>query len=200
MDHVLYALDAQSGTEIWRYDGAQSALAAAPAFATSKGSETLYLGSLDGHLYAIQARTGDLLWEKEVDGGVWATPLVPSEAGQDASALYFGTLSGTVYALSTTDGSELWVQSVEGEVRGTPAYANGMIYVGCEDGKLYAFDVDSGMQGISPLGQQLERASIYASPVYDGRQLYIVATDGQVFALDPQENAIVWQTNPIEQD
>lgn len=129
---------------------------------------------------------------------MWATPLILQQDG--VSALYFGTLDGTIYALDTKDGSEIWKQTVPDEVRGTPALVDGKVYFGCADGKLYAFDAQSGQEIPSPLGQQIENASIYASPVYDGQQLYVVATSGDVFALDPAKNAIVWQTNPLEQN
>jgi glucose dehydrogenase len=50
---------------------------------------------------------------------------------------------------------------------------------------------------MSPLGMQLEKASIYTSPVFDGTYLYVVSTSGEVFALDVKRNAIVWQNNPL---
>jgi glucose dehydrogenase len=30
--------------------------------------------------------------------------------------------------------------------------------------------------------------------------LYIVATNAEVFALDPERNAVVWRTNPLQAD
>jgi outer membrane protein assembly factor BamB len=71
------------------------------------------------------------------------------------------------------------------------------VHFGCEDGKLYAFDAQEGTEVVSPLGQTLEDASIYTSPVFDGTRLYVVATNGQIFAVDPERDAIVWQTNPL---
>jgi outer membrane protein assembly factor BamB len=192
MDHSLYAVDDTDGSLLWEFAGAPGALPATPALA----NEVLYFGSLAGHMYAAQAQEGSPLWDKEVDGGMWSTPLILDQDG--SSALYFGTLNGTIYALDTKDGSELWSTQVPGEVRGSPAYVDGTLYFGCADGRLYAFDARTGQETISPLGQQIENASIYASPVYDGQQLYVVATSGDVFALDPSRSAIVWQTNPLE--
>jgi outer membrane protein assembly factor BamB len=194
MDHVLYAVDSQDGNQVWRFDESAGALPAAPAIADG----VLYFGSLDGYVYAVQAETGTLLWKHKVDGGVWATPLVYDHPDQNTPTLSFGTLGGQVYALNAQDGSTLWEQSVGGEVRGAPAYANSRLYFGCEDGQLYVFDAYQGTPQLSPLGQQLENASIYTSPVFDGQRLYVVATDGQVFALDPVENTVLWKTNPLE--
>jgi outer membrane protein assembly factor BamB len=194
MDHSLYAVDDADGSLIWAFTGEPGALPATPAIA----DEVLYFGSLAGRMYAVQAENGVLKWDKAIDGGMWATPLILAQDG--VSALYFGTLDGAIYALDTRDGSELWKQQVPDEVRGTPAHVDGTLYFGCADGKLYAFDARSGQETVSPLGQQIENASIYASPVYDGQQLYVVATNGAVFALDPARNAIVWQVNPLERN
>jgi outer membrane protein assembly factor BamB len=193
MDHTLYAVDEASGSLAWKFTGEPGALPATPAI----DQGILYFGSLSGHMYAVQARDGALLWDKEIEGGVWATPLVLDRDG--VSALYFGTLDGAVYALDTQDGSELWKQTVPGEVRGSPAHVDGTVYLGCADGQVYAFETGNGQQAISPLGQQIENASIYASPVYDGEQLYVAVTNGEVLALDLGRNAIAWRTNPLEQ-
>jgi len=190
MDHQLYAVDAQTGQELWRFAGSTSALPASPALVEG----VLYVGSLDGHVYAVESDSGSLLWEVQLAGGIWGTPRI------EGDTLFTGTLNGQVYALSTADGSKIWQSEADGEIRGSVAYVDGTVYCGSEDGQLYAFDAQSGAQTASPLGQQIEDASIHTAPVYDGEQLYIVATDGQVFALDLERKAIVWRTNPLEQD
>ena len=188
MDHSLYAIDDTSGTQIWQFTGTPGAFAATPAHAQG----ALYVGSLSGRIYAVQAKDGTLIWEKELDGGMWATPRLYPEDGQEPSVLYIGTLSGMVYALDPQDGSELWKQELPGEIVGTPAYVNGKLYVGCDDGRLYTFDAQSGTPDISLLGPELGGAAIYASPVFDGELLYVAAASGQVYAIDPDRDVIVW--------
>ena len=97
-----------------------------------------------------------------------------------------------VYSLDPQDGSELWKQEVPGEVVGTPAYVNGKLYVGCDDGRLYTFNAQSGTPDIALLGPELGGAAVYASPVFDGELLYVAAASGQVYALDPDRDVIVW--------
>jgi len=190
MDHRLYAVDAQTGQERWRFAESTSALPASPALVEG----TLSVGSLDGHIYAVEGNSGSLLWEAQLAGGIWGTPAI------EGDTLFVGTLEGQVYALSTADGSEIWHSEADGEIRGSLAFEDGTVYCGSADGQLYAFDAQTGAQTASPLGQQIDNAAIHTAPVYDGKQLYIVATDGQVFALDLEHKAIVWKTNPLDQD
>jgi outer membrane protein assembly factor BamB len=187
MDHALYALDDQTGGVKWTFDQAAGALPTAPTLA----QDVLYLNALGGYVYAVDAKTGTLIWEQKVQGSIWGTPLV-----QDG-LVYLGTLDGVMYALDTQNGQTVWSANTEGEIRGTPAYVNGKIYIGNENGKLYAFDAQKGTESASPLGEKLEKASIFTSPVFDGQYLYIVATDGTVFALDLETNTRVWQKNPL---
>jgi outer membrane protein assembly factor BamB len=204
MDHSLYAVDRANGTQVWQFTGHPGALASSPVI-SDDADPILYFGSLGGHVYAVQAATGDLVWEIEVDGGTWASPLLVQDEANGVESLYVGTLNGFFYALDPQDGSEIWRQELPGEIRGAatfvsgPASTTGRVYVACENGRLYAFDAQTGVESLSPLGQQVSEASLYASPVFDGQNLYVVATDGRVYALDPERNAILWQTNPLVQ-
>ena len=103
-----------------------------------------------------------------------------------------------VYARDAQDGSPIWEHSAAGEVRGTPAYVDGVVYIGSENGQLYALSAADGTEQTSPLGQALANASIYTSPIYDGQRLYIVATNAEVYALDVSRNAVLWKTNPLQ--
>jgi outer membrane protein assembly factor BamB len=44
-----------------------------------------------------------------------------------------------VYALDASAGTELWSYATGAPVYSSPAVANGMVYVGSEDGNVYAF-------------------------------------------------------------
>ena len=53
---------------------------------------------------------------------------------------YFGsTGSDKLYALRASNGVLKWSYTVGGQVTSSPVVANGMVYVGSEDGKVYAF-------------------------------------------------------------
>jgi outer membrane protein assembly factor BamB len=198
MDHSLYAVDKGNGSQIWQFTGEPGALAASPVISDDT-SPLLYFGSLGGRVYAVRAETGDVEWEAEVEGGIWSSPLLIQDESNGLNVLYVGTLDGFLYAFNAQDGTKKWEKSLSSEIRGTPAHAAGNVYIGCENGRLYAFDAETGSEKLSPLGQQANEASLFASPVYDGQYLYVVANDGRVFALDPAENDIVWQVNPLEQ-
>jgi outer membrane protein assembly factor BamB len=47
-----------------------------------------------------------------------------------------------VYALNARTGAKLWSYTTGGAVDSPPAVANGMVYVGSDDGKVYAFGLN----------------------------------------------------------
>jgi PQQ-dependent dehydrogenase (methanol/ethanol family) len=65
---VVYALDARSGKQLWRYDPQvpQSSLAKACCDAVNRGVAVykgkVYVGTLDGRLIALEAETGKVVW------------------------------------------------------------------------------------------------------------------------------------------
>jgi outer membrane protein assembly factor BamB len=56
-------------------------------------SDTVYVGSTDAHLYAIDAEQGKLRWKYKVDGKIY------SAAAIDEKHVYFNSVNGTLYAV-----------------------------------------------------------------------------------------------------
>ena len=87
----------------------------------------VYVGSLDGNVYALDARTGGLLWSYATGYGVESSPAVANGVVYVGSE-YLGT--GGVYALDASTGALLWSSAITNSVESSPAVANGIVYVG----------------------------------------------------------------------
>src|SRR6266699_3112872 len=77
------------------------AITAAPAVADG----VVYVGSHDHHLYALEARTGNVLWRYTAGGSITTSAVVA------ADTVYFGAMDGTVYALEARTGGQLWTNN-----------------------------------------------------------------------------------------
>ncbi|WP_415379020.1 PQQ-binding-like beta-propeller repeat protein [Halosimplex sp. TS25] len=90
-DSTLYAVDADSGVEHWRFTGPSDGVTAPPVVADG----TVYVGSRDGSVYAVDTDNGDQEWSFETGNNIdEAAPIV---AG---GRVYIGSQDGTFYALS----------------------------------------------------------------------------------------------------
>jgi outer membrane protein assembly factor BamB len=109
----------------------------------SSDGGTVYVGSYcsystcwDGEVHALDAETGDVQWEEEVSGGVES-----SDPAVVDGTVYVGGVSRDVWALDASDGSVQWQYETAGRVNSSPAVAGDTLYVGSDDGYLYAIRV-----------------------------------------------------------
>jgi len=130
-DDHLYALNAQTGQEQWRFKADGSVYS--PAVADG----TVYAGSRSGHLYALDAQTGREQWRFETDGSVY----LPAVAD---GTVYAGSRDNHLYALDAQTGQEQWRFETDNAIA-APAVADGTVYAGSNDGNLYALGSGSGI-------------------------------------------------------
>src|SRR5688572_14277571 len=88
----------------WKFQ-TQDKIYSSPFFSNN----TLYIGSGDGHVYALDATTGTLRWKFKTGGAVHSSPVV------DSLAVYFLSHDGNAYAVSINDGSLRWKFATKGE-------------------------------------------------------------------------------------
>lgn len=183
MDGTLYALELGSGRLVWRFDTEghtlesgsfgfdRRSIQSSPAVADGR----VFVGSRDGHLYAVDAATGRLAWSSDHEmSWVNSSPAV-------AGGLVFAGSSDNhfVQAVDARTGKERWRAATERLVWSSPAVAGGEVYVGDGSGILYALDRSTGAEH----WRWRAGRRIYSSPVPAGGLLYVGNDDGAVYAL-----------------
>ena len=153
----------------------------APSFADGR----LYVGSENGVLHVLDAKTGRTLWTKAL-GGRLATPVIDS--GRVYALSGDDNAVGTLYALAANDGRELWRRSVNSNGHQSPTVGAGLVVV--TSNRIYAFSAETG-QPLWSYGDEFGVA--YEAALVDG--LVVAADDGKLVALTPG-GAEVWWTEP----
>jgi outer membrane protein assembly factor BamB len=186
-----WALNAANGKTRWSR-GLPSPSESSPLLDGDK----LFFGSQSGIVYALNARNGNILWTYHAEGAVKASPTL------SAGVLYFGDYSGHVQAVSEQSGRRLWVSGSEGALLGsgtfysTSAVVYGRVFLGNTDGRIYAYDAQSGkLDWAVQTG-----AYVYASPAVTdapglGPTIYLGSYDGTFYALDARSGRIRWRFN-----
>jgi hypothetical protein len=98
-----------------------------PTFAINpvNGIPTVYIGSDDDNLYAINANNGNELWRFDTGSQVVSSPIVDLDG-----TIYVGSDNGNVYAINP-DGTQKWVFAAGGLIRSSPALGQeGFIHIG----------------------------------------------------------------------
>lgn len=176
---VIYALDAVNGDYVWDYEIGED-IWATPVIS----GETLYIGTFDKNLYAIDVNTGKEKWQQpfETGGPIISTPVVYD------NTVYVASFDRHIYALDEEDGELLWQYTgVDGGEDGpekwfwaSPVIHNGNIYAANMDGKVYVLDAGSGsfITAID-LG-----SAISSTPVVVGDEVFIATEEGKIFSID----------------
>jgi outer membrane protein assembly factor BamB/serine/threonine protein kinase len=81
-----------------------------------------------------------------------------------------------------------WVASAGTTVNSSPAVVNGIVYVGCDDYKLYAFNARNG----TPLWTFTTGGRVYSSPGINNGIVYFGSSDGKFYALDALTGKSRW--------
>lgn len=122
--------------------------------------------------------------------GVLSPGLVP---GREVSVVMSGVEDLEQPARRDDFGPEVepsWTVRTGAPVFGSPTVADGVVYVGSDDGSLYALDAESGeTRWIFET-----RARIRARPTIHGGRVIVPSDDGFLYSLDRQSGAQAWKS------
>ena len=137
----------------------------------------LYIGRIDGFLYAISLATQDTLWTFETFGQISASPNRVSLG--EKSAIVVGSYDSYLYVLDARDGIKINSFESGYYLNGAVAQSgNHIVYGGC-DALIRVVDFVAGVQTDS-----MEVDSyIPASPAVSGNHVYIADHSGMVYEL-----------------
>jgi outer membrane protein assembly factor BamB len=143
--------------------------------------EKIFFGGSDGNVYALDAVTGDKIWEFPTGDKIWSTPAVSD------GTVYIGSFDKKLHALNAADGSKKWEFEAEGSIVSTPLVNNGTVYIGSFDRHLYAVDTTTGKQIWQfPATEDDENKPenwFWAKPVLYDDTIYAACLDDKVYAL-----------------
>jgi outer membrane protein assembly factor BamB len=102
---------------------------------------TVYVGSHDTKVYALDGATGEGRWTYQTGGEVVASPAV----GRDGT-VFVGSRDAKVYALEGVTGHKRWDFPSGGPVDNSVAIAaDGTVFVGVQPDRVYALDAVTGL-------------------------------------------------------
>jgi outer membrane protein assembly factor BamB len=172
-DGKLYALDMYF-REIWgKPFSAKGAIWAQPA--PDGDCNCIFVTSMDHRLYAVDTRSGSILWERDLGGAMVGTP-TKSPDGK----LYIGSFNSEMYTIDAMTGNSIGQPfTTVGWVWAGPAYSNGRLYFGDLKGNFYVLNTEDGTSNSTPL-----EGAILSTPLVVSDTLYVTTEAGYVFTLD----------------
>lgn len=155
---------------------------------------TLYVGSADGHLYALDAASGALRWRFDAGSPIASSPAVTG------SVVMISSRDGTLHGLAVGDGRSLWRLETGPDLplpwghegwdylHSSPTVADGVVYWGSGDGYLHAIEPSSGLQRWTVR----TGGRIRSTPAVSGGLVVVGGSDGRVYAVDARTGEERW--------
>lgn len=168
----------------------------------------LYVASLNGKVIGLDATNRNKLF-RDIEltitssGGflscspssspqyIYGTPVV---AG---NMIFVTTYTGKVYAYDSAKAIEQWSYPENGSVAsivGGAVYADGKLYFGCNDGKVYAINATSGQQTPTAVWNTpfATGNKIWSTPVISGDTLLVASFDKKIYAINLSNGIEKW--------
>ncbi len=182
---TLYALDAKTGLEQWRFRyGEVTTWVASPTVMDGM----VFIGS--DTLYALDAKTGLELWRFEGEAGSSFAPPAATRG-----TVYVQSNGQAVHALDAQTGEEQWRFSAPERLSTlVPSVAHDTVFVGSGNGYVYAIDAASGLERWRfTTGEWIG----YPASVFD-ELVYVTSGDASIgtanlYALDAQDGTEQWR-------
>ncbi len=141
----------------------------------------LYVGSMDGTAYSIDAADGSTLWSAGIPGGTVATAAVSGEI------VIFSTVLGGVVGLHRGDGSAAWTFDCGKSITGAPCGVGNTVLVATHGGRVFALNTQDGVE--------VWRSPKLPAPVHggiasDGTHVFVGAENMVLYSLKFSDGSI----------
>ncbi len=140
---------------------------------------TLYIGSDDNNLYALDAATGKLKWRYSTFGRVY-TPTANN------GLVYAASFDNNIYAIDST-GNLRWKTNTGNSIASPPVIYNNMLYGGF-DKFIYSIYIVNG----TIKWRYATDGLIESAPAISQGILYVGSDDSKIYALDAGNKNLRW--------
>jgi outer membrane protein assembly factor BamB len=154
----------------WSYQ-AKDAIESSAAIADG----TVYVGSMDGYLHAVDLVTGKLRWQYQTKGAVQESS--PSVHG---GLVFVGDLDGVIHAVDAPSGKLRWMFKTDGEIKSSPNVVGDRVYIGSYDQHLYCLLASTG----ALVWKFRTEGPVHGTPAIDKGTVYISGCDENFRAID----------------
>jgi len=150
---------------------------------------TIFFGSKDKNVYAVDAFTGQGRWTFKMEKDVVTTPIVTD------GIVYVASKDKHLYALDAKTGETRWQHSIGSDISSTPAAGHGMVFFGSKDKHIYALDAQTGQHRWTFNSDTKD----HFSPVIAEGIVLTLGKGRRIFAINALDGELVWEhkTNTI---
>lgn len=154
------------------------------AMVTYDSAAIFYIPYNSSTIYAYDAASGSLSWQKEANGKLATVPTMTN------GVILLGYSDhNEVVALSESSGQILWTFTTDGPVVGSPSSDGQSFYFGTSSGTVYRVSSTGSQEWKTHL--KLD-SRIVSTPAVDSTSVYVTSVNGQLYSFDKASGSINW--------
>jgi outer membrane protein assembly factor BamB len=198
--HRFVAFDKTNGQAVWISSTRlrpMDTTYSSPVLANFNGQMAIVFGSGDGSVYAMQPRTGKIIWTYDVSlRGINTTPTVVGTTiycGHAEENVYDPTVMGALFAIdgtgtgNITKTKELWLKPSVMLGRAAPLFVNDRLYLVDDGATMSVRDPKTGEE----IGKQkLGGNEVFSSPLYADGKIYFAVRSGLTGIVEPTDKGV----------
>ena len=166
---------------------------------TGFGYKTIFYGTLDGQVVALEEKNGSEIWRVQLSSEVLAPPVT------DGALVVVQTADGKISALDLKNGELKWVfisKVPRLSLRGTstPLLSRGVVFAGFANGKAAMISSESGSPRwelpiiINEGKSELERiVDIDGKAILDGNMYVVASYQGNIASINISSGRPIWK-------
>jgi outer membrane protein assembly factor BamB len=190
-DGTLYALDAATGEEKWRYEvgepilGTPNLLSAPVAGEDAGRAAVVVVSQSDGALHCVALADGEPIWQTEGVSRCDGSPAVGD------GLVVFGSCVAALHVFSAADGKlERNIEvGADSEVAGGVAVYGDAVFTGSRSGRVLQADLRTG--GVLWVNEDAED-EVFTTPAVSGDSVVFASSDGYIYALNRETGDRRW--------
>lgn len=136
---------------------------------------SVYVTSMDGVFYAVDAKSGWAIWRFRMGKGSVSSPCNAD------NLLFAGSADGFIYCIEAANAKEIWRFKTDHQVSGSPIIYKDSLYCGSADGKVYCLEYKTGRLR----WKFVTGGPITGTPFAMNDVIYVGSTDHILYALLP---------------
>jgi outer membrane protein assembly factor BamB/orotate phosphoribosyltransferase len=213
-DRTFRATQSKTGVGLWSYKCGRSTAGKSILSAAAINDQTVYFGSYDGRIHALDIETGSPRWVKLLCDSIGSSPVTAPEINKLFIGLEFSGQGnkGGVAAISLDTGEVMWKFELSAYTHATPLYIkeHQQVLIGGNEGVLYSFDANTGelqwkfetIGGSLYVGGGFGAGDIKLAPVFDQDtdNVGFSSMDGYVYVIKRKTGVLVFKTTPSHPD
>ncbi len=140
----------------------------------------------NGHIYALNLKTGKKSWSYSTNGKIYSTPAVEN------NLVVIASTDNSIYCLNATNGKLAWKFETQKPIVANPLIKNGLVYIGSSDGHFRAINLKDGK-----LKWEYDEVKgfVVTTPLFYNNKIYFGSWGTEFYCLDAGTGAPIWKWN-----